>query len=75
MGFVQPWAITVGPDSALWFADAKANVIGRIDPSTKVVTKYADSADAKTICARSASRADPPCEKQVKLEAILIGQH
>ena len=35
-----PWGITAGPDSAVWFADYAANLIGRIDPVTEVLTTY-----------------------------------
>ena len=41
---LSPGDITAGPDGALWFTDERAgnSSIGRIDPSTHVVTSYTD---------------------------------
>ena len=36
-----PIGITSGPDGALWFLEYSANQIGRIDPATHAITKYA----------------------------------
>ena len=36
----HPGNITSGPDGALWFTEGRANQIGRIDPTTHVVTEY-----------------------------------
>lgn len=36
----NPDALTVGPDGALWFAEFKANKIGRLDLSTYTFTEY-----------------------------------
>lgn len=37
---VAPFAIINGPDNALWFTDAVANLIGRMDPTTHEVKTY-----------------------------------
>ena len=37
----MPWSITSGPDGALWFIEYLGNQIGRIDPTTHVITEYA----------------------------------
>ncbi len=36
----DPWGITSGPDGALWFTEANADQIGRIDPTTHAITEY-----------------------------------
>ncbi len=39
-----PFAITSGPDGAIWFTESIGNKIGRVDPTTNAITEYKVSA-------------------------------
>ncbi len=39
----EPYDATVGRDGAIWFTDYGTNQIGRIDPTTKLVSTFADT--------------------------------
>lgn len=43
----RPYAMTTGPDGALWYADYGKHVIGRLDPASAQVKEYPLEADAE----------------------------